>query len=196
MESIVLASGSLRRQDYFKMLGLPFKVRAPLVDETVIGNLKASDFALTMAQKKIEKIIENLNGKLPLWIFGADTIISFEGKVFGKSSTRDDAENTLRALSGKTHEVITACALFNGRVNKIDRLYVKTEITLAELTDETLNWYLDTGEWQGAAGSYRIQGIGGCIVENIKGSYSNVVGLPLHEFYEMLLRNGYPYISE
>ncbi|MDR2864558.1 MAG: Maf family protein [Spirochaetaceae bacterium] len=193
MESIVLASGSLRRQEYFKLLGLPFKIIPPLVEEKNTGGISPPDFAMAMAKKKVEKVIEDLKGKIPLWIFAADTLIAVEDRIFGKSSSREEAEETLKILSGKEHEVITACALFNGKANAIDCKPVSTHITFAQMSRSDLNWYLDTGEWQGAAGSYRIQGLGACFVSRINGSYSNVVGLPLREFYEMLLQNGYPY---
>ncbi|MDR3301087.1 MAG: Maf family protein [Spirochaetaceae bacterium] len=193
MEPIVLASGSLQRKEYFKLLGLPFKIMSPLIEETNNDNLPARDFAMAMAKKKIEKVIETLSGKLPLWVFAADTIISFNNRVFGKSLSREEAGATLKMLSGNEHEVITACALLNGRTNTIDCKPVSTQVTFSALAVGDVEWYLDSGEWQGVAGAYRIQGLGGCLISKIVGSYSNVVGLPIHEFYEMLKANGYLY---
>lgn len=193
VESIVLASGSLRRQEYFKLLNLPFKIIAPSIEERNTNKLPAVDFASEMAKLKLKGVIDKLKGKNPIWVFAADTVVELEGTVFNKPESRDAAEDILKTLSGKEHNVITACALYNGRTAEIDCFPVLTKVRFAELGDNDLAWYLDTGEWQGAAGAYRIQGLGGCLITNISGSYSNVVGLPLREFYEMLIRNGYPY---
>jgi septum formation protein len=99
----------------------------------------------------------------------------------------------LRALQGRDHQVITAVALYSGRANTIDCRPVLSDVLFSPLSEDQIEWYLDTGEWQGVAGAYRIQGLGGCFVSGIRGSYSSIVGLPLHEFYVMLRENGYPY---
>jgi septum formation protein len=193
VESIVLASGSLRRQEYFKLLNLPFKIIAPSIEEHNTEKLPAADFACKMAKTKLDSVIDKLKGKSPIWVFAADTVVELHGTVFTKPASREAAGDILKTLSGNEHNVITACALYNGRTAAIDCLPVLTKVRFAELSESDLTWYLETGEWQGAAGAYRIQGLGGCLITNISGSYSNVVGLPLREFYEMLIRNGYPY---
>jgi septum formation protein len=193
MESIVLASGSLRRQEYFRLLNLPFKIIAPSMEEHNTKNLPAADFAGEMAKMKLENVLHKLTGKSPLWVFAADTVVELNGTTFAKPATREAAEDILKTLSGNEHNVITACALLNGRTAVTDCFPVSTRVKFAKLSEGELEWYLDTGEWQGAAGAYRIQGLGGCLITDISGSYSNVVGLPLHEFYEMLIRNGYSY---
>jgi len=192
MESIILASGSLRRQEYFRMLCMPFKTLPPQIDESNTENLGAEDLAISLAQKKIDKILDNFSGQHPLWVFSADTLVSLDGKVFGKCKSREEAEATLSSLSGREHTVITACALYSGRQNKTVIKTVFTKVFLKELTKEDIEWYIDCGEWQGSAGAYKIQGLGGCLVKKIEGSFSNVVGLPLSEFYDMLIENGYP----
>lgn len=193
MESIILASGSRRRQDYFKLLGLPHKILPASVDEAYIEGLSPVEFAKKMATAKVEKILSDLGGKIPQWIFGADTLIALDGKVIGKSQTREDAEINLKKLSGRTHEVITACALFCGKNRRLECRDKSTIVHFAEIDKKMLEWYLDTGEWQGAAGSYKIQGLAGCFIEKIEGSFSGVVGLPLRLFYTMLVENGYDY---
>ncbi|GMO43521.1 MAG: Maf-like protein [Termitinemataceae bacterium] len=191
MEPIVLASGSLRRQDFFKMLKIPFKIMVPGIDETNTGNLDAKNLAIDISKRKLEKTMEIFQGKMPPWIFAADTLVSLDEEVFGKSADRAGAMSTLRKLSGRTHEVWTACALFNGRKKSIDCRCCNTAVTFAEFTQEDLEWYINSGEWQGAAGSYKIQGLASCFIKKIEGSYSSVVGLPLNLFYTMLLENGY-----
>ncbi|GHT49408.1 Maf-like protein [Spirochaetia bacterium] len=191
MEPILLASGSLRRQDYFKMLKIPFKILVPAIDETNQDNLNAEELCRNLAQRKVEKTISVLKDRMPLWIFGADTLISLDGDIFGKSEDRSHAKETLKKLSGKTHEVWTACALYSNRTRYLDCRCLKTNVTFADIDGETLEWYLDTCEWQGAAGAYKIQGLAACFITNIEGSYSSVVGLPIHLFYTMLIENGY-----
>lgn len=193
MESIVLASGSRRRQDYFKMLGIPHKILPPHIIETYIEGMPPHEFARQTAAAKVQKILTDLNGKIPQWVFGADTIVVLNGEVFGKSTTREEAAAALMRLSGCAHEVVTACALYCGKTRAIDCRVDTTIVQFAKLDSDILDWYLDTGEWQGAAGSYKIQGLAGCFVEKIEGSFSSVVGLPLRLFYLMLCENGYDY---
>jgi septum formation protein len=146
-----------------------------------------------LAVKKVENAIKILKDNLPLWIFGADTVVAIEKKIYGKPTDRDDAAKILKELSGRDHEVFTSIALYNGRKNKIDCRTAACTVTFAPLTEAEINWYLNTGEWQGVAGAYRIQGLASNFISKINGSPSTVTGLPLHEFYVMLRDNGYPY---
>jgi len=192
MEPIILASGSPRRQEYFKLLGIPFSILPAVIDENIdIAN--PQKLTKELAVKKVQKVIEVMKDRLPRWICGADTVIAIENKIFGKPADREEAAQMLRNLSGKQHQVITAIALYNGDEKKIDRKSVSCTVTFAPLSEEEIEWYLDTNEWQGAAGAYRIQGLAGCFITQIKGSPSTVAGLPLREFYAMLRDNGYPY---
>jgi septum formation protein len=99
----------------------------------------------------------------------------------------------LKKLQGRSHEVVTAMALYNGKAKAIDCRSMVSDVTFAPLSQETIDWYLDTGEWQGVAGAYKIQGLAACLIAAINGSYSGIVGLPLREFYVMLQENGYAY---
>jgi septum formation protein len=193
MEPIILASGSLRRQEYFKLLGLPFNVMPSMLDETPKPGQSPGEFTKKMAVRKVKAIIEQLKGRIPHWICGADTVVSVDGAIFGKPKDRQDAKTMLEKLRGRDHEVATSVALFNGRTQKIDSRSVVSGVSFASLSDEEIEWYLDTGEWQGVAGSYKIQGLGSCFISSIKGSYSAIVGLPMREFYAMLVANGYSY---
>jgi septum formation protein len=149
--------------------------------------------AENQAIRKVRKILEYLKGQNPLWICGADTLISVDGVVFGKPVDRDDAKRMIKTLQGRTHQVITAVALYSGKANAIDCRLAVSDVIFCPLSGEQIEWYLDTGEWQGVAGAYRIQGLASCFVSGIRGSYSSIVGLPLHEFYVMLRDNGYAY---
>jgi septum formation protein len=193
MEPIILASGSLRRQEYFKLLGLPFNIMPAKLDERPKPGQAPGDYTRDMAVRKINAIVTQLNGRIPQWICGADTVIAVDGEIFGKPSSRSDAMAMIERLSGREHEVFTTVALFNGKTRNIDCRTVESQVRFTPLSPGEIEWYLNTGEWQGVAGSYKIQGMGGCFVVSIKGSYSAIVGLPLHEFYDMLIRNGYQY---
>jgi septum formation protein len=195
MEPIILASGSLRRQEYFKMLGIPFSILPAEVDESL--TVQTDPLVLTgeLAVKKVEKVIEVMKERLPKWICGADTVIAAEREIFGKPANREEAGKMLKRLSGKQHKVITSVALYNGRETKIDCRNASCTVTFAPLTDSEIEWYVNTNEWQGVAGAYRIQGLAACFITQIKGAPSTVAGLPLREFYVMLKDNGYPYGS-
>ncbi|AEJ19559.1 Maf family protein [Gracilinema caldarium] len=193
MEPIILASGSLRRQEYFKLLGLPFNIMPSYVDETAPAELSPREHAEHIANRKVKKILEVLEGRLPLWILGADTIISIDNTIFGKPADRQEAYHMLKTFSGRTHEVITAMALYVGREKRIATKAVSSTVRFSHLRDDEIEWYLDTGEWQGVAGGYQIQALAACFISHIEGSYSGIVGLPIHEFYGMLRENGYPY---
>jgi septum formation protein len=216
VEPIILASGSPRRADYFRLLGLPFTCMAPQVNEDIgplhvresalpAGERASSvpcDAAAELAIRKVQKIVENLKSespstpsptKSPLWVCGADTLIALDGKIYGKPASRPDAAFMLRSFSGRTHEVISAVALYSGRTGKTDCRRAVSAVTFAPLSEGEIEWYLDSGEWRDAAGAYKIQGLASCFITGISGSYSCIVGLPLREFYVMLRDNGYPY---
>jgi septum formation protein len=193
MEPIILASGSLKRQEYFKLMGLPFSILPADIDESQVVQSNPLKLTAELAVKKVEKVIEIMSNRLPRWICGADTVIALDNKILGKPGSREEAAAMLKELSGKQHKVVTSIALYNGRDGKIDRRSVSCTVSFASLTEEEIEWYLDTNEWQGVAGAYRIQGLASCLINHIKGSLSTVAGLPLREFYVMLRDNGYPY---
>jgi septum formation protein len=195
MDPIILASGSLRRQEYFKLLGLPFNIMPSRVDEDFDENLSPKEVTEMLAVRKVNKIVDLLQKAPPPWICGADTIISMDGKILGKPKDRNDAADMLHKLQGRSHDVVTAVALYNGRKKDMDCRSVSSTVTFAPLSDGEIEWYLSTGEWQGVAGSYKIQGLASCFISGINGSYSAIVGLPMREFYVMLRENGYPYGS-
>jgi septum formation protein len=193
MEPIILASGSLRRQEYFRRLGLPFSIMPPLINEEITPADTPGNTAERLAVLKVKKVIEQMKNRTPSWICGADTLVSLEGDIFGKPKDREDAGRMLSRLQGREHEVITAVALYNGREKTMDCRSVVSTVSFAKLSENEIEWYLNTGEWQGAAGAYKIQGLASCFITLVKGSPTSVVGLPMREFYVMLRENGYPY---
>jgi len=175
------------------MLGLPFSILPAVIDESQVDQTNPLKLTGELAVKKVEKAIEIMKKRLPKWICGADTVIALDTKIFGKPANREEAAVMLGKLSGKQHKVVTSIALYNGRNEKIDCRGVSCSVSFAPLTEAEIEWYLNTNEWQGVAGAYRIQGLAGCFINQIKGSPSTVAGLPLREFYVMLRDNGYPY---
>jgi len=193
MDSITLASGSPRRKEFFKLLGIPFNAIPADIDESITANTDGKRFSSELALKKVEKVLSDTRANPPAWIFGADTVIEADNRIYGKAENRSEAAAMLRDLSGKRHQVITSMALYNRHENKTDCRSVSCGVIFSPLTDAEIEWYLDTNEWQGAAGAYRIQGIAACFIDRIEGSPSNVMGLPLRDFYVMLKDNGYDY---
>ena len=192
MEPIILASSSPRRQEILKLLNIPFKVIIPNIDETISSAIEPEEIPEFLAREKVTAVIHSLPPQQEiLWILGADTIILKEGKIFGKPDSRVQAEAFLREFSGKTHQVITSVVLYNGRKKTFVSKNAVTKVTFSELSDKEINWYLDTEEWHGAAGGYRIQSLASCFISNIEGSYSGAVGLPIFELYDILKEQGY-----
>ena len=193
MEPIILASGSHRRQDFFRLLSIPFSIMPALIDESLCAQKEPEKLTLELARQKVEWVEKELVKNLPRWIFGADTVIASGDQIFGKPDSRENACQMLKELSGKKHKVITSMALFNSKEMKIDCRSAHCSVVFAPMSEDEINWYIDTNEWQGVAGAYRIQGLAACFIDRIEGSPSTVAGLPLREFYDMLRDNGYPF---
>ena len=134
----------------------------------------------------IEKLLEiaNVGGA---FVFGPFV----DNKVLGKPQDQSQAFEYLKMIQGNTHTVITALALYNGKKHETTSKVCKTKVTFAPMTDEEIQWYVDSGEWHGAAGGYRIQSLASCFIEKIEGSYSGVIGLPIFELYDILKQQGY-----
>ncbi len=124
------------------------------------------------------------------WVLGADTIVVLDREILGKPANPPEAVAMLSRLSGRSHVVITGICLILGQSGVEENECVATKVSMRHLTTEDIQGYLATGEPMDKAGGYGIQGIGGCLVQHIEGSYSNVVGLPLCETVEILRRHG------
>ena len=196
MEPIILASGSPRRQETLKTLGIPFQVIIPDINEGLIEGIELEKLPEYLASKKVEYVSKMLPAKQEVpWILGADTIMLMDGKVYGKPADIDEAIMFLKEFSGKTHTVITSIALYNGKLKYLSTRTAQTKVTFAPLTQDEIDWYISTGEWHNVAGGYRIQGFGSYFIKKIEGTSSTVVGLPLFELYDMLKEQGYSLIG-
>ena len=196
MEPVILASSSPRRQEILKLLNIPYQVIMPNIDETVSTGLEPEDVPELFAREKVAAVVRSLPSDREIqWVLGADTVIIFEGNVYGKPANQEQAEKFLHMFSGKTHIVRTVIALYNGRNHTTSVRFCSTEVTFKEMSDKEISWYIETGEWHGAAGGYRIQSLAACFIKKINGSMSGVVGLPIFELYDILNEQGYSIID-
>ena len=191
METIILASGSPRRRELLAKVKLPYKVIPPHINEDPGPGESAAEQVARLARGKVEAILELFKTESPRWVLGLDTVVEVDGKILGKPSGPEEAHAMLRLLAGKVHRVSTGIALLVERGKSMEQEVVQTEVKFRAMTEQELRFYVDSGEWTGAAGAYRIQERGAFFVEWIRGSYSNVVGLPLEAFYGILVRNEY-----
>ncbi len=176
--AIVLGSGSPRRRELLEQLGLTFTVIAPDVDESPLPGEDPIAYVGRVAIDKVSAAF-SADGVAPdSLVIAADTTVEIDGEIIAKPVDIDDARAMLRRLSGRTHRVHTGVALKRG-----DRVVTATVTSLVKfvaLTDETIEWYVRTGEPLDKAGAYAIQGAGSVLVESVEGSVSNIIGLPLH----------------
>ena len=175
---LILASASPRRRELLERLGLRLRIEPVDVDETPVPEEPARAYAQRLAADKGDAALARL-GLQSAPILTADTVVVLGDDILGKPASQDEAAAMLRRLAGRRHEVMTAYrAHFGGRM--VERV-VSTGVTFRSLDPAELRAYLDCGEWQGKAGAYAIQGIAGAFAIEVRGSFSNVVGLPLAE---------------
>ena len=179
---IYLASGSPRRQELLTQLGVAFEKIVPGIEEQRRSQESAQQYVTRLAREKAQAGVAMVNEDLP--VLGADTIVILNGEVLEKPRDAAHAAEMLGKLSGETHQVMTAVALAD-RQNTLDALVV-TDVTFRVLSEHDIAGYVACGEPLDKAGAYGIQGLGGCFVRKINGSYHAVVGLPLVETYELL----------
>ncbi|SFR42575.1 septum formation protein [Marinobacter gudaonensis] len=187
MPSIILASASPRRAVLLEQIGLAFSVQPADVDETPTPGEPPEEYVQRLARDKALAVSASSPDCL---VLGSDTTVVLNGRILGKPADANDARAMLARLSGATHQVMTAVALArNGRSQC--RLVI-TEVCFRELSAAEIDAYIATGEPMDKAGGYGIQGLGGIFINELRGSYSSVVGLPLQETAALLEHAGYP----
>jgi septum formation protein len=182
---IILASGSPRRAELLQQIGVPFLQRPVDLDETPLAGEVPVDYVqrLALAKARAGWQQSQANGdNLP--VLGADTSVVLNNRIMGKPADFDAAQGMLSALSGKTHQVMTAISLVNAE-QQLTAL-VTSDVSFRQLDGEEILAYWQTGEPVDKAGSYAIQGLGAVFVSQLSGSYSAVVGLPLLETWQLL----------
>jgi len=180
---LVLASASPRRAELLKTAGFAFEVRPADVDETPRPAEPAATYVLRVARDKALAAAERVNGN-DAWILAADTVVVVSGRILGKPTGPAEARRMLSMLSGVVHEVLTAVVVRHAGSETSE--VVSTRVRFTALSAAEIDWYVESGEPDGKAGAYAIQGLGSRFVDWIEGSWSNVVGLPVATVYRML----------
>ena len=186
---LVLASASPRRLDLLSEAGYQPHVDPADVDETPDPVMAPADNAARFAREKAQVVAARHPGDV---VIGADTIVTIGRELLGKPADRADAERMLRRLTGRMHQVVTCVHLPALDDWPATSLAVTTAVIFRELDESEITGYLDSGEWDGKAGGYAVQGRAAAFTQAVMGSYSNVVGLPLCEVVEELKLRGLP----
>ena len=181
--TLTLASQSPRRRELLSQLGIDLRVVPAGADETPRPGEPPRAYVERLAREKARAVTG-------AWVLGADTTVVLDGAILGKPDDDGDARRMLRALSGRVHEVTTGVCL-RGPGGREEAIAVGTEVSFAELTEAQIAWYSATGEPRDKAGAYAVQGVGSAFVREVRGSVSNVVGLPLAETAALLERCGF-----
>jgi len=187
LEPLILASGSPRRRRFLTDLGLTFTVVVPDIEEKAEPGESPADFVWRLALHKAADVAIHHPAS---WILAADTVVVLDNEILGKPADAADAVRMLLRLSGRTHRVLTGFCLRHARENRTIQGAATTDVLFAPFGRHEAEAYAATGEPLDKAGAYGIQGKGGFLVQRIDGSYSNVVGLPLAEVVEAMVRRG------
>lgn len=190
---LILASGSPRRRELLENINLSFDVVTSEVDEEFDPGLSPDQIVQHLARKKAKAVA--LKQQSQTVVVGADTIVVLDGNILGKPKDREEAEQMLAALSGRSHEVYTGIAIIvkdeAGEMKQWTDAR-RTEVWMRKLSPQKISWYLDTKEPMDKAGAYGIQGVGACLIDRIEGCYFNVVGFSLSLFEEMMDKGNLP----
>ncbi len=181
-----LASASPRRREILTALGLSFTYDGVDIDESVLAREAVSDMALRLATSKARTAFDA--GEYDVPVLGADTIVVLDDRIFGKPESKEDALQMLACLSGHTHQVLTGVAVLTH--GGLQTAVSRTEVQFREIRPDEAEAYWQSGEPAGKAGAYAVQGLGGIFVSTIRGSYTGVVGLPVYETADLLVRAG------
>jgi septum formation protein len=183
---IVLASASPRRAEILRTVGWPFDTLPVDIDETRRAGEKAIDYVQRLARGKADAAAACSPTSM---IIAADTTVTIDDHVLEKPADESDAARMLRLLNNRWHRVLTGIAIINHETSRTIVAHEETEVKFAAMSDEEIDWYVNTGEPMDKAGAYAIQGLGARFIEEIKGDYFNVVGLPIRLVYEVFVES-------
>ena len=184
---LILASKSPRRRYLLEKAGLQFRIIPSELDESSMILSSPESYVKSLAVAKAGQISDRYPDN---WIIGADTIVFIDNAILGKPASREEARAMLTSLNAKTHQVLTGYCICHKASEHLFSECVTTDVSFRNLTEKEIEWYIDSGEPFDKAGAYAIQGIGSFLVKRINGSYTNVVGLPVCEVLEYLIKNG------
>lgn len=184
MQKIILASSSPRRRELLEGIGIKFTIdTSGIVDETIPERIRPDKIVETLALKKAQAVSQKYQGGI---IIGSDTIVVLDDIILGKPLNDEDALNMLMKLQGRTHHVYSGVAVINVSTGEQQVTHDVTEVEFRPVSEDEAIRYIATGEPEGKAGSYAIQGLGAIFIKGIHGDYYNVVGLPLFKLAEVL----------
>ena len=182
-EEIVLASASPRRSELMALAGIVFDVLPADICEDVLPGEQPAEHVMRLSREKSQVVAGKTEGR---FFIGADTVVVLDGRIMGKPADDNEAYEMLSELSGRTHEVITGFTVFDRETDICVSRSVVTEVLFKTLAAQEINAYIATGCPRDKAGAYAIQGGAVHFVRSINGSYTNVIGLPMTELYEVL----------
>jgi len=185
--SFILASVSPRRKELLKGMGIEFDVIPSGINEDFLNGETPRDHVLRLSKEKSSAVSCN---NPDVWVLGADTVVIIDGEVIGKPGTQNEARAMLARLSGREHRVITGFTIVNKSAGVMITDTVESFVIFKEISEDEMDWYVKTKEPYDKAGGYAVQGMAAFFIREIRGSYTNVVGLPLTEVVTALKRVG------
>ena len=180
-KKFILASKSPRRIELLKVLDIDFTVIPSEIDEIIVKGLTNEEVVMDIALRKAEDISSK---NIDYYVLGFDTLVILDGTPLGKPKDKDDAFRMLKSLSGRTHTVLTGCAIVSNIYR--DSFFSSADVTFYDMSDAEITDYIDTEEPLDKAGSYGIQSYGAKFVEKVNGDYFTIVGLPIAKLYHKL----------
>ena len=184
---LILASASPRRRELLQLAGIPLEVIPSRADERFLPGESPEEHVRRVARAKAMDVGRQHPGR---WVLGADTVVAIDGKILGKPGGSSEAEEMLRDLSQREHRVLTGFCILRYPSPGEREGTIISRVKFKPLSEEEIRWYINTGEPFDKAGGYAIQGKAAFMVEEVHGSYTNVVGLPLCEVVEALRELG------
>jgi septum formation protein len=183
---IILASRSPKRKEFLEMLGLEFEIIPSRVDERSVKESDPVKLAKRLARMKAEDVAKRLDGEAV--VIGADTLVSFNGRIIGKARDRDHAYSVLKEFSGKEHQQITGICIINIKTGKTLQDHSVTKIMVKDLNEDEIESYIQTGEPMEGSGCYTPLAHM-MLFDKIEGSWTNIVGLPMEIFIPLLTKS-------
>lgn len=186
--SLVLASASPRRRELLTQIGVSFEIIVHDLDESLLPGESPIDYVCRLARAKALAVAQNDIAVKGRPVLGADTIVVIDDRVLGKPRDEHDAHQMLSLLSGREHEVMSAVCICQGKQSSLK--LSRTKVKFKPVSADEISRYWLSGEPQGKAGAYAVQGLGALFIESLNGSYSGVVGLPIYETARLLTAFG------
>ena len=190
-KSIILASGSPRRKELLLQIGIVPEIIVSHVEEKITSDIPAEVVMSLAEQKAVDVAKEMPEGTV---ILGSDTVVAADGKILGKPKSHEEAYEMIRSLAGRSHQVYTGVCLVKkgpeGEADTVVSFYDETDVNVSPMTEKEIREYADSEEPMDKAGSYAVQGFFARYIDGLKGSYANVMGLPVHLVYQELKKLG------